>query len=473
MNAYDVVYSVSDLHLGGPPGRQIFQQGSLFGGMCHAIAEEAKSRSLAFVVNGDVVDFLAEEDATYFDPRGAVRKLERIAGDPAFKPVFDGCREIVLAGGTVVLTVGNHDIELILPGCVAWLVDRLAGDDIAARGRVELALDGAGFRCRVGDSSAFFVHGNDWDAWNVVNHEALRAAAEAGKAGRALPRVPTSHGTRLVVDVMNPIKKTHRFVDLLKPEGLALAAILVAVDRDNLFHVGRFARLWAGRTLKKLATRGLLSEVDLDDEDGSTSEEDASRILVDRAFRAAPRDESTGALLLRTERRFRARRSSLEYTLSGEDDMLARPGIPTLRAAVDRLLRDDRAFDVHGRDDTFTAADAAVSGADFLVVGHTHLRRAMERPDGRGAYFNSGTWADLLNLREVAGASDDELDTLVQALERDDLEPHLTRLPTVVVLENDENGARGHLAEPVREAPGGRVRLQPVVDTGLCPRRSS
>jgi hypothetical protein len=35
---------------------------------------------------------------------------------------------------------------------------------------------------------------------------------------------------------------------------------------------------------------------------------------------------------------------------------------------------------------------------DFIVAGHTHLRRSLPRTHGTGHYFNSGTWARLIQI---------------------------------------------------------------------------
>src|SRR5262249_46959251 len=37
-------------------------------------------------------------------------------------------------------------------------------------------------------------------------------------------------------------------------------------------------------------------------------------------------------------------------------------------------------------------------GIDFLITGHTHLERALRRKTGSGFYFNSGTWARLIQV---------------------------------------------------------------------------
>ncbi|MBZ0121537.1 MAG: metallophosphatase, partial [Sandaracinaceae bacterium] len=81
MDAYDEIYSVSDLHLGGEGGEaQIFDSGSLLADTIRLVADRAGAgKRVALVLNGDIVDFLAEPGARYFDAVGAPAKLARIA----------------------------------------------------------------------------------------------------------------------------------------------------------------------------------------------------------------------------------------------------------------------------------------------------------------------------------------------------------------------------------------------------------
>ena len=50
-------------------------------------------------------------------------------------------------------------------------------------------------------------------------------------------------GTKLVIDVMNAVKATHPFIDLLKPESTAAVPLLLALEPGYRSHVGRLARL--------------------------------------------------------------------------------------------------------------------------------------------------------------------------------------------------------------------------------------
>jgi hypothetical protein len=188
---FDELYSVSDLHMGGlGAGAQIFDSGRELGRMIDHL--RTKPGRVALVINGDTVDFLAEPDAKSFDPNGATLKLERIAGDSSFKPVWIALKKFVRAKGRrLIITLGNHDLELALPWLRTRLLDLLAGDDDATRGRTVLAFDGAGFLCRVGKATVLCVHGNEVDDWNVTDHETIRRFGRDLQQGRSVDR---SHG---------------------------------------------------------------------------------------------------------------------------------------------------------------------------------------------------------------------------------------------------------------------------------------
>ncbi len=86
--AFDEVHVVSDLHLGGAPGFQIFDLTNELEGLISFLCQRPPGTEVALVINGDFVDFLAEEPARCFDPHDAISKLDRIVGDAAFAPVW-------------------------------------------------------------------------------------------------------------------------------------------------------------------------------------------------------------------------------------------------------------------------------------------------------------------------------------------------------------------------------------------------
>jgi hypothetical protein len=241
MDRFDEVHVVSDLHFGGGAGHQIFKGDDLLAGLITSLKSH-EERKIAFVINGDFIDFLAEPSATYFDPKGATHKLERISRDPGFALTFAALRGFTATRNKqLVIVLGNHDLELAIPRVQATLLELLAGDDPAARGRVTFSMAGAGFAALVGPSRVLCLHGNEADVFNVTDYERLRREARDDQFGWLRePWVPNP-GTQLVIDVMNGIKRTKPFVDLLKPETDAVIPVLFAlgeVDVERILRPG-------------------------------------------------------------------------------------------------------------------------------------------------------------------------------------------------------------------------------------------
>jgi hypothetical protein len=235
LTSYDDLYVISDLHMGGRPGFQIMNRGERLARFIRAIVppERPAARRVGLVINGDVIDTLAEEFDGYIAAVDAARILERLYADAAFAPVWTALAAFVQQGrGHLIFVLGNHDLELALPGAQRSIRARLAGDDDAAAGRIAFAVDGAGYACRVGGARVFCTHGNEVDAWNVVDYDSLRRLARDDNAGLpfdASAWTPNA-GTRLVRDVINRVKRRWPWIELLKPERNVLLGVLLTID---------------------------------------------------------------------------------------------------------------------------------------------------------------------------------------------------------------------------------------------------
>ncbi|MGD8670207.1 MAG: metallophosphoesterase, partial [Desulfobacterales bacterium] len=232
VQTFHELHVVSDLHFGGRPGFQIFRQGDTLANFIKNMAAQPSDRKIGVVFNGDIVDFLAEEPASYLDPQGAIAKLERIFyEDPAFTGVWSALQEYVAQPNRqLILILGNHDVELALPHVTEWILENLSEGDAAARGSITTCFDGAGFSCMVGNKSVFTIHGNDVDIWNMVDHKQLLDLSLAININELPPDWDPNAGTRMVIDVMNTVKRKYPIVDLLKPEAEAVVPILLTMD---------------------------------------------------------------------------------------------------------------------------------------------------------------------------------------------------------------------------------------------------
>lgn len=430
MDQFEEVHVISDLHLGGDAGHQIFKHADKLSRFIASLTARPQGRRVALVVNGDFVDFLAGKGATYFDPLGAVAHVQRIARDPAFEDIFAAFRAFVAtADRTLAIVLGNHDIELALPNVQRALLAEVAGRNPAAHGRVLWSVGGTGFAATVGSGRVLCVHGNEVDAFNITDYEALRRAARDqvfGWTPKAQAWVPNA-GTKLVIEIMNGIKQSFPFIDLLKPETDAVVPILFALDQANVARLLDALQVASRAQWDSLrSATGFLSLTeaaprDLSEAAGEPRRNDVSLRLAEvlrRAFetpRSEEQDHFVTALLDRTEEQFQEGLDPFRLAGATSQDklgllelsgasvraawakLLARPEPERLRAALQHLVK-DKTFNRQFRDDTFEKIEQIVPvDVNVVVAGHTHLERFHPRGSG-GTYINTGTWARLMRV---------------------------------------------------------------------------
>ncbi len=408
---YDEVHSVSDLHFGGTPGFQVFKLGSTLAKLIDHLRRKPKGRRVALVINGDFVDFLAEQPSMHFDPDGAVRKLERIFADSAFRPVWLALRRFTRTPDRfLIITLGNHDLELALPWVSERLLRELSGDRLSARGRILLSFDGSGFLCSVGGRKVLFVHGNEVDTWNLCDYEHLRRVGRDLTQGNRVKTWEPNAGSKMVIEVMNGIKREYPFIDLLKPENEGAVPVLLALDPKQARKIPSVLRVVARRTWdagRRVA--GFLSAGE--GEEAADGEVEMQRILA-RSFSLQGEEVDVDEMLDRVEERMadgESAYSALDRDRDGE--YLSVPGAiwkalrgakksEVVREAFEKLKQDE-SFALNYQDATFKDLDARIGPEiDYLVTGHTHLERRLTRRNGGGTYFNSGTWIRLMRLTE-------------------------------------------------------------------------
>jgi UDP-2,3-diacylglucosamine pyrophosphatase LpxH len=377
---------------------------------------------VALVLNGDVVDTLAEEIGGYVAVHDAVAVFERIMErDPAFSPVWDALADFVkLQGRTLVIVIGNHDIELAFPAVQRRIVARLAGENTAARGRIEFSTIGAGYPCLVGGARVFCTHGNEVDAWNYVRYEDLSRAARRINTGSTLDAADwqPNAGTRMVKDVMNEVKRRYAWIDLLKPETQAAIGVLVVLDPAQAKKIMSLLPIVGARVVGESEYEGRLSvERFTPAAPGASAGQRPDQLLGPNLVRglsvaATGTAFDADAMLLAAER---------NYTTRGPRTVTADETLGTGQLIWDRLtgwlrgvskeealrralldwLAGDATFDIEQRDGTFDEVTKWVSSdVDVIITGHTHLERAI-RMDARRSYFNCGTWIRLLRFTDA------------------------------------------------------------------------
>jgi UDP-2,3-diacylglucosamine pyrophosphatase LpxH len=421
---FEKVYVISDIHMGGrwvgDDNFQVFNQGARLGRFILDITKEDADGDLALIINGDTFDSLAEDIGSYvaLDDSVALGMMERLYADKAFAPVWDALATFIRTPRRhLVFIIGNHDIELALPVVEHSIREQLTDGDAAASARITFSALGGGYTCRVGRSRVFCTHGNELDEWNWVDYSALGQLANAMNGGRRVDasRWKPNAGTRLVIDVMNTIKRQLPFVDLLKPESAAVAGVLMTLDFEQMKRIDFPSALpvlrdrRAGRRLTSQILGAYAAEMHAPDTQpaigGLPSELFGPNLrgIADAGGSASIEDE----LLLEAERARGTARlvraSDTVQTLGLTDLVGGLIGILSKPEALRRALLDWLAGDLtfatsDPKDSLYLGmADRVTSAIDFVVTGHTHQARAMTF-DWGGHYFNSGTWIRLMQL---------------------------------------------------------------------------
>jgi len=469
------VYLISDLHLGGVQpatsdpddrGFRICTHGNELAQFVTALA--ARPAPVELIINGDMVDFLAEEnpaggwDPFTTDQQEAARKLDSIIDrDKAF---FAALGEFLERDHRLVILLGNHDVELALPA-----VRRRFGERIGLTGRHDFLFIYDGEAYPVG--RALIEHGNRYDKWNVVDYDGLRRLRSLLTRNQAVPAdyaFQAPAGSHMVAEVINPIKAHYRLVDLLKPENEGAIPVLMAIEPGYRQVLGRILPLGVSTREHRLAGPAMPGFA------GDIRSEGAIDPFGDNSFAAdisggAAAPDPLDALLQRRmgneaallkaglgESAFASdisARDTIDFGLgmlrllasSSRDGFQAR--LPALLSAV-RSLQHDTTF---ARDtECFgeylgAATDLAAGGFDYVIFGHTHAARDVALPAG-ARYLNVGTWADLIKFPSAilggpTPAALDGLRAFVEDMSTGKLSAWTSFMPTYVKLVVGSDGA--------------------------------
>lgn len=412
--SFDEIHVVSDIHMGGKPGFQILREAPRLAKFIRWVASRRPAEQVALLLNGDVIDTLAEDIGGYVAVDDAVSTVSRIMDDPAFRDVWAALADFVhVPGRTLVFVIGNHDVELAFPPVQRLLLARLGGSDPAARGRIEFSTSGAGHACQVGAARVFCIHGNEVDAWNYNRYEDLAKVSRRLNAGLSMEAAEwqPNAGTRMVKEVMNEVKRKYAWIDLLKPETSAAVGALLVLDPSQarkiprLFGVVGELRSGSVEIDKRLSADGMRTPLP-----GEVPAMTLDQILGPNLGRSAGHDVDDMLLAAERELERPSVVSPAEDQQLGTGQLLWErmtgwvSGIgkdEALRRALVDWLEADRSFDVGAHDDTFKQVSSNVGPSlDFIVTGHTHLERAIDMGGGR-FYFNTGTWIRLLRLSDA------------------------------------------------------------------------
>lgn len=425
------LFVISDLHLGGEPGFQICStegQTRLADFIRYITAQKNTDQDVHLVLNGDIVDFLAEKEFSSFtnDDVAAREKLARIINNT--HQVWDSLRDLVAAEARLTVMLGNHDVELSLPSTRQLLMETIGA------GRVEFIYDNQALVV----GSVLIEHGNRYDKWNVVSHDALRAIRSAMSRGESPIKYIGPPGSQLVKDVMNPIKEKYPFVDLLKPENSGMLPILAVLEPSAMKSVPKLAALAAQTTEARFDENGI------------------------------PLDHQNIAAVLR----FPAKDEGLTLALSlagiGDPQNIAAIGEPkgfwerwksdasevARNIQLNMLLRALRhytktarqAFNVDNEEQDYLlpANAAAANDHKIIIYGHTHLAKRVRLDKPGTIYLNTGTWADLMKVPDAILGDDDalarkQLESFLDDLEHGRLDAWRCQVPTFARVDFDND----------------------------------
>jgi UDP-2,3-diacylglucosamine pyrophosphatase LpxH len=470
------VYVISDLHLGGAPpnpaatdeaekrGFRMMKYPDRLAKFILALAEKpARDPSIELVINGDFVDFLAETHAGgqkwkpfLFDPKEALRTFNAVAErDEADGPVFDALAQLIERHRLTVL-IGNHDLELSMPEVRQAFLRRIGSED---SGRVRFLYDGEALR--VG-SNAIIEHGNQYDPANLVNHDGLRHARALRSRGYVDEQVrffEPPAGSKLVCEVMNPIKARYSFIDLLKPESEPLFALLLVLEPEAKKELQRLSKFLLETGRNALPKRGGSPQItNVSGQHGPTAQNDPleeviANALPETAQRAAvlavagPVQAGAGPTNISWQG-WLSGKLGLARLLADNEWALLEERLPALRQTF-RALEDDATWNEKTEPgkrykktaEELSEAGPGKAGFDFVVFGHTHSAKSVELDSG-ARYLNSGTWAQLMEFPKLpsdVAEADKKLRGFIDDLKANTLESYVKFDPRFVRLDVGED----------------------------------
>ncbi|MCC6589502.1 MAG: metallophosphoesterase [Bryobacterales bacterium] len=429
----ETVFVISDLHLGGDDQFAICTgegQRLLAEFLQWVATRHSAENPVHLVVNGDSVDFLAEREFAAFTvpDSAATAKLNSIFNRT--KAVWDGFRAVLAAGAKVTFTLGNHDLELSLPGPRRLLKERLG------KGEFEFIYDNQALA--IGD--VLIEHGNRYDRWNVINHDALRHARVQASLGRELDEFDSPPGSRLVIDVMNGLKERYSFVNLLKPENEAAVPMLAVLDPGVFENFPALAALNIQASEKRRQRDEIAAHIDLETTALHPDDQRAIDVARDLAFGTGKDQISSGVF---ADLFARLKASVSEAYREQQIDKIYKAFRYWLGPQLTTFDTGQEAKEYHN-----SAVASARNGFKMILYGHTHLAKRMPLPINSATYLNTGTFADLICVPHSILLSDSEaqakkdLDVFVRDLENNRLDKWTSRIPTFAQIEMADGHAQ-------------------------------
>jgi UDP-2,3-diacylglucosamine pyrophosphatase LpxH len=401
MKEHRIVVIVSDLHMSDGGRRDDFIcNASQFPRLLDELASKpGDSGQIELFINGDFLDFVQALPESYqlnsakywCSEAESMRKLEAILkGHP---DVFAALRKFQEGGNAVTIVPGNHDIDLYWPKVQSRLR--------AAVGAV--AIEPAQVWYSRFDGKLRIAHGNHIDPANRLEHWEQPLLM----ADYAVYRLEMCPGTLFVVKFVSWLEKSYPFANNLHPE-TKLAGLLAKGDRFGFVSAAWMLTTFATRHPVSILERGSPPK---------TGEHLVSAIHDDDAFAEAALPFYR-KVRLQPEASLDAMRSDLTTQERVADfmlDCLTVMDVDTWLKLFDRAEPDTldaaerssetlairRSGALEKSDWSLEAMEQRKTGAEVVVMGHTHLPDRVE--DGPFRYFNPGSWMRYVDSDDLKG----------------------------------------------------------------------
>jgi UDP-2,3-diacylglucosamine pyrophosphatase LpxH len=406
---------ISDLHLGGEAPRMMNHPHELAKFITQLPTRLNRDEKLELVINGDFIDFLAVSPDTRWSEAAAddaKRKVETtVCG--FFEPVFRALATHLSAGHRLTILIGNHDTEMVLPSAQAALLKALESNphDIL------FVDDGRAYRI----GGLLIEHGNRYDGANFNDWTGLRALASTSSRNEQPPQFPeTSAGSVIVEQVVNILKPSYPFIDLLQPQGELVAYLLVAFEPSLKYDWAKLRRVLRGRRREQIerptATENVAAEPLQNDPEFAAVFPDLPPLQATdenvnvsdwlRAF-AQPRQQGLA-----------------EIIRNGKS--IPQKRLEQIQLALRHMSTDEEFAAPNGQVGAYGAGAFKMIGGDIeaVTMGHTHLARSIGDEKDRAQYINTGTWTDIIRLPaavlEQSAQGREQLDRYLRRLVQDE-----------------------------------------------------
>lgn len=412
-SANDVII-ISDLHLAVERNQGLFQADDELVSFLTWVREDVHECLL--ILNGDVLDFLVgQKPGAGIDAKAAFRQASTIIDH--HPEIFKALQRLANTSDCDLLCVGgNHDPELIFPTVQQVLEQRLKG--ACSHPPMRWLVNGEAALIKVGGANMIVEHGDQYDDWNYIDHEALRKLICLASRNEPYDNIYNPPpGSRLVINRLNLIRNKYPWVETLQPLREAVIPLIWEMVFDQLPIEQQFGLAAAVRELSSFKARSTMNEL---------------------LRRVRPQSEYWAGQGLR-QQHFAEWHAGL-----GNEDLWGRreKDHSNIIAKLRAIVAEDGFFDIGAPDSSFPAVLRLLEkGADLVVHGHTHSAKAYCVEDG--LYLNSGTWGQLTKLPE-SGAETSIWEGFLASLEPSQPQNSFA-LPTFVRISKEDGRTRAAL----------------------------